>query len=103
MSNRLNKKLKRELSELKNNDPTCSKDEHYKAIFWLHVRDDWSHRAYLWWKEPTHGPPYYKCKYFICKASKKTKAQLINNKMSSVVGILEDYWLTSFANEDKTG
>ena len=37
------------------------------------------------------------------KHLKKTKNQLINKKMSSVVGTLEDYWLTSFANVDQTG
>jgi PAS domain S-box-containing protein len=33
----------------------------------------------------------------------KTKEELINQKVTAVVGIIEDYWLTSFASVDKTG
>jgi len=33
----------------------------------------------------------------------KTKEELINKKITSVAGIVEDYWLTSFASVDKTG
>jgi signal transduction histidine kinase/CheY-like chemotaxis protein len=37
------------------------------------------------------------------KLLNKTKEQLINKKMSSIVDIIEDYWLIYFANVDKTG
>ena len=37
------------------------------------------------------------------KLFNKNKEELINKKMSSIANIIEDYWLTSFANVDKTG
>ena len=37
------------------------------------------------------------------KLLNKTKEELIDKKITSVVGIIEDYWLTSFASVDKTG
>jgi len=33
----------------------------------------------------------------------KTKDQIINKKASSIIGTIEEHWLTSFANVDKTG
>ncbi len=36
---------------------------------------------------------------FLCK----TKDELINKKISSIIGNVEDYWLTAFASVDKTG
>jgi PAS domain S-box-containing protein len=103
MKNRLNEELKRELSELKNNDLTSSKDEHYMAIF-----DSMSEMIevieliYDENDQPT-DLLIIDVNISFAKHLKKTKNQLINKKMSSVVGILEDYWLISFANVDKTG
>jgi PAS domain S-box-containing protein len=37
------------------------------------------------------------------KLLNKTKEELINKKITAVVGIIEDYWLSSFASVDKTG
>ena len=37
------------------------------------------------------------------KLLNKTKEELIDKRITSVIGIIEDYWLTSFATVDKTG
>ena len=103
MSNRLNEGLKRELIELKNNDLTSSKEEQYREIF-----DSMSEMVEvieLIYDENDHPTDLLIIDVNIsfAKHLKKTKNQLINKKMSSVVGTLEEYWLTSFANVDKTG
>ena len=103
MSSRFNEGLKRELIALKNNDLTSSKEEQYREIF-----DSMSEMVEvieLIYDENDHPTDLLIIDVNIsfAKHLKKTKNQLINKKMSSVVGTLEDYWLTSFANVDKTG
>jgi PAS domain S-box-containing protein len=103
MSKNLNEKVKKELSELKKNALTSSKEEPYREIF--NSMSEMVEVIELIYDE--NGKPkdllIIDVNISFAKHLKKTKNQLINKKMSSVVGTLEDYWLTSFANVDQTG
>lgn len=103
MSNNLNEKVKKEFSELKNNALTSSKEDPYREIF--NSMSEMVEVIELIYDENDKPKDLLIIDVNIsfAKHLKKTKNQLINKKMSSVVGTLEDYWLKSFANVDQTG
>ena len=95
--------LEKELKELKNSDIRPLKEDHYKNFF-----DNMSEMVEV--IELIYDKNNQPIDFYIraintsfAKFLGKTKKQLVNKKVSSVVDKIEENWFTSFAKVDKTG
>jgi PAS domain S-box-containing protein len=99
----MSKHLKKELSELRNNDLTSSKDAHYKNLF-----DEMSEMVGI--IELIYDKNNQPIDFYIraintsfAKFLGKTQKQLVNKRVSAIVDKIEDHWFTFLAKVDKIG
>lgn len=102
--NRLSyKELEKELNILKNLDIKSSKDDQYRQLF--DSMTEMVEVIEIIYNENNKAVDFYirNVNISFAKLLGKTKEQLINKKISSVVSVIEENWFSYFANVDKTG
>jgi len=102
--NRLSyKELEKELNILKNLDIKSSKDDQYRQLF--DSMTEMVEVIEIIYNENNKAVDFYirDVNISFAKLLGKTKEQLINKKISSVVSVIEENWFSYFANVDKTG
>jgi len=102
--NRLSyKELEKELNILKKIDIKSSKDDQYRQLF--DSMTEMVEVIEIIYNENNKAVDFYirNINISFAKFLGKTKEQLMNKKVSSVVSTIEDNWFSYFANVDKTG
>lgn len=103
MSKHTYEELEEELIKLKKNHTKSPKEDRYKILF--DSVPEMVEIIELIYNGEGKPIDYYlrDVNLSVTKLFNKTKEELLNKKITSFVGVIEDYWLASFSSVEKTG